>query len=242
MAVSAPRSDCQSMRGARGEAQAKEWPGAMIPAWPAVASRPSPSFSSTTVPSWPALARKYAVVTPTTPPPRTRVFTARSRPEEVACAHRILGIEHELAHASEVGGAGDLRKDPASPLDLGLAGDPAPEVESEQPSADERRPDPHETPMMEERHPRARARPARSRVDLTRAPHEGVGGHARRVRQPADEHVVHAGLPEPRHVDPELGVYRLANGRAPLGDPLRQLPPHGETEIDRKSTRLNSSH
>src|SRR5437899_1721635 len=175
MAVSAPRSDCQSMRGARGEAHAKEWPGAMIPALPAVASRPSPSFSSTTVTSWPALARKYAVVTPTTPPPRTRVFTARSRPEEVACAHRILGIEHELAHAGEVGGAGDLRKDRASPLDLGLAGDPAPEVESEQPSADERRPDPHETPMMEERHPRARARPARSRVDLTRAPHEGVG-------------------------------------------------------------------
>src|SRR2546425_599397 len=162
MAVSAPRSDCQSMRGARGEAHAKEWPGAMIPALPAVTS-------------WPALARKYAVVTPTTPPPRTRVLTARSRPEEVACAHRILGIEHELAHASEVGGAGDLRKDRASPLDLGLAGDPAPEVESEQPSADERRPDPHETPMMEERHPRARARPARSRVDLTRAPHEGVG-------------------------------------------------------------------
>src|SRR6058998_2627101 len=109
MAVSAPRSDCQSMRGARGEAHAKEWPGAMIPALPAVASRPSPSFSSTT-------------------PPRTRVFTARSRPEEVACAHRILGIEHELAHAGEVGGAGDLRKDRASPLDLGLAGDPAPEV------------------------------------------------------------------------------------------------------------------
>src|SRR2546422_1812871 len=175
MAVSAPRSDCQSMRGARGEAHAKEGPGAMIPALPAVASRPSPSFSSTTVTSWPALARKYAVVTPTTPPPRTRVFTRRSHPEEVACAHRILGIEHELAHAGEVGGAGDLRKDRASPLDLGLAGDPAPEVESEQPSADERRPDPHETPMMEERHPRARARPARSRVDLTRAPHEGVG-------------------------------------------------------------------
>src|SRR6266566_10171201 len=101
MAVSAPRSDCQSMRGARGEAHAKEWPGAMIPALPAVASRPSPSFSSTTVTSWPALARKYAVVTPTTPPPRTRVFTARSRPEEVACAHRILGIEHELAHVGE---------------------------------------------------------------------------------------------------------------------------------------------
>src|SRR3989441_10311087 len=55
--------------------------------------------------------------------------------------------------------------------------------------------------------------------------------HARRVRQLVDEHVAHAGLPEPRHVDPKLGVDRLANGRAPLGDPLRQLPPHGETEM-----------
>src|SRR6266403_1801142 len=128
IAVSAPRSDCQSMRGARGEAHANEWPGAMIPALPPVASSPTASFSSTSVTSWPALARKYAVVTPTTPPPRTRVFTARSGPEEVACAHRILGIEHELAHAGEVGGAGDLRKDRASPLDLGLAGDTAPEV------------------------------------------------------------------------------------------------------------------
>src|SRR5207249_9053223 len=123
MAVSAPRSESSSMRGARGEAHANEWPGAMIPALPPVASRPSASFSSSTVTSWPALARKYAVVTPTTPPPRTRVFTARSRPEEVACAHRILGIEQELAQAGEVGGAGDFRKDRASPLDLGLTGE-----------------------------------------------------------------------------------------------------------------------
>jgi hypothetical protein len=28
------------------------------------------------VTSWPARARKYAVVTPTTPPPSTRLFTA----------------------------------------------------------------------------------------------------------------------------------------------------------------------
>src|SRR6266545_3579058 len=96
MAVSAPRSDCQSMRGARGEAHANEWPGAMIPAFAAVASRPSASFSSTTVTSWPALARKYAVVTPTTPPPRTRVFTARSCLEQVASPHGVVGIEEEL--------------------------------------------------------------------------------------------------------------------------------------------------
>src|SRR6266481_2856929 len=113
MAVSAPRSDCQSMRGARGEAHANEWPGAMIPAFAAVASRPSASFSSTTVTSWPALARKYAVVTPTTPPPRTRVFTARSCLEQVAGPHRVVGIEEELAEAGEIGGAGDLRKDRA---------------------------------------------------------------------------------------------------------------------------------
>jgi len=58
MAVSSPRSDCSSMRGARGEAHANEWPGAMIPALEAVASSPSASFSSTTVTSWPAFARK----------------------------------------------------------------------------------------------------------------------------------------------------------------------------------------
>ena len=34
MAVSPPRSDCQSMRGARGDAHEKEWPGAMMPALP----------------------------------------------------------------------------------------------------------------------------------------------------------------------------------------------------------------
>src|SRR2546427_110944 len=145
MAVSAPRSDCQSMRGARGEAHAKEWPGAMIPALPAVASRPSPSFSSTTVTSWPALARKYAGGTPTTPPPRTRAFTARSRPAEVACAHRSLRMEHELAPAAEVGGAGDRRQDRATPLDRGLAGGPVgdplrqlpPHGETEMPGLDD---------------------------------------------------------------------------------------------------------
>src|SRR5262245_13635962 len=50
----------------------------MIPALPAEASSPTPSRSSTIVTSWPALARKYAVVTPTTPAPSTSVFMARS--------------------------------------------------------------------------------------------------------------------------------------------------------------------
>src|SRR5687768_2189108 len=83
MAVSAPRSDSHSIRGARGDAHANEWPGAMMPAFPPLASSPSPSFSSSKVTSWPALARKYAVVTPTTPPPSTRVFIATiSSPEQ----------------------------------------------------------------------------------------------------------------------------------------------------------------
>src|SRR6266571_7997214 len=177
MAVSAPRSDCQSMRGARGEAHAKEWPGAMIPALPAVASRPSPSFSSTTVTSWPALARKYAVVTPTTPPPRTRVFTARSRLEQVTGPHRVVGIEEELAEAGEIGGAGDLREDRAPALDQGLAGDSAREVEPQEPAARDRRAHAHQATVMEERHARARPRPAGRGVDLPRAPHEGVRRH-----------------------------------------------------------------
>src|SRR5215471_7654569 len=99
------------MRGARGDAHANEWPGAMMPALPPVASSPSPGFSSMSVTSWPAFARKYAVVTPTTPPPRTSVFIAgASRVEQEAGAHGIRGIEEQLAHAGDIGGAGDLRK------------------------------------------------------------------------------------------------------------------------------------
>ncbi len=58
MAVSAPLSDSHSIFGARGDAQANECPGAMIPALPDEASSPSASFSSSSVTSWPALARK----------------------------------------------------------------------------------------------------------------------------------------------------------------------------------------
>src|SRR5262245_63534534 len=128
MAVSPPRSESQSMRGARGEAHANECPGAMIPALPALASRPSASFSSTIVTSCPALARKYAVVTPTTPPPRIRVFivlaSPRSGVEQEAGPQRVGGVEQELAEAGEVGGAGDLRQDGRAILHAGLAGDP----------------------------------------------------------------------------------------------------------------------
>src|SRR5262249_44216002 len=134
MAASAPRSDCQSMRGARGEAHANEWPGAMIPALPELASSPSASFSSSRVTSWPAFARKYAVVTPTTPPPSTRVFTT-SRLEEEPSAHRVLRIEEELAEARQVRGAGDLRQDRAPAFDRGLARDASGEVEPQEPAA-----------------------------------------------------------------------------------------------------------
>src|SRR5262245_60693107 len=116
------------MRGARGEAHANEWPGAMMPALPAVASSPSPSFSSRIVTSWPALARKDAVVTPTTPPPRMRVFivpaSSRSGVEQEAGPQRVGGIEQELAEASEVRRAGDLRQDARAVLHTRLAGDP----------------------------------------------------------------------------------------------------------------------
>src|SRR5882762_3312534 len=99
------------MRGARGDAHANEWPGAMIPALPPVASRPRAAFSSTRVTSWPALPRKYAVVTPTTPPPRTSVFIApASRVEEEPGADGVGRIEEELAESGEVGRPGDLRQ------------------------------------------------------------------------------------------------------------------------------------
>src|SRR4030095_6056161 len=108
MAVSSPRSERRSMAGARGDAHAKEWPGAMIPAFPAVASRPKPSFSSSTVTSWPPRARKYAVGR----------------------------IEQELAEAREIGGAGNLGQDGRAPLYSRLASDASCEVETEQPPAD----------------------------------------------------------------------------------------------------------
>ena len=56
-AVSSTVSDRSSSIGAVGEAQAKEWPGAIRPALPALA-RVATSFSfSSTVTSWPYLAR-----------------------------------------------------------------------------------------------------------------------------------------------------------------------------------------
>src|SRR5947208_2423627 len=130
IAVSAPRSDCQSLRGALADAHANEWPGAMIPAWPPVASSPTASFSPTSVTSWPALARKYAVVTPTTPPPRTSVFIAgASRVEEESGPHGIGRIEQELAEAGEIGRPRDLRQDRGAPLHRALSRDAPRDVE-----------------------------------------------------------------------------------------------------------------
>src|SRR5688572_20410343 len=108
MAVSLPRSDCQSMRGARGEAHAKEWPGAMMPALPPVASCPRPSFSSSSVTSCPARARKNAVVTPTTPPPSTSVFIAILLPRRAQSSynggrHARGGLRRGAASGREPG-------------------------------------------------------------------------------------------------------------------------------------------
>src|SRR5919106_2395771 len=202
----------------------------MIPALPAVASSPRPSFSSSTVTSWPARARKYAVVTPTTPPPRTSVFMApASRVEQEAVPERIGGGEQGLAEAREIGRAGNLGQNGRAPLDQGLARDAPGEVEPEQPPADERRADRHETAVMEERHARARARAARRRVDLARAPHERIGRHAVGVGQLVDQDVIHAGLPEPGDLDMELGVDRLADRHSALRELARVLAPDGDT-------------
>ena len=57
IAVSCPSSERRSIAGALGEAHAKEWPGAMMPALAALASRPTPSCSSTSVTSCPSVAR-----------------------------------------------------------------------------------------------------------------------------------------------------------------------------------------
>src|SRR5215467_9092539 len=176
------------MRGARGEAHANEWPGATIPALPELASRPTPSFSSRIVTSWPALARKYAVVTPTTPPPSTRVFIG-SRLEEESGPHRIVGIEEELAEASQKRGARDLRQDRAAALDQDLAGDAAREVEAQQAAARDARARAHEPAVVEERHARAGPGAARRRVDLARPPHERVRRDSCAVGQLVHEHV-----------------------------------------------------
>src|SRR5262245_9380817 len=224
------------MRGARGEAQANEWPGVMIPALPELASRPSPSFSSRIVTSWPDLARKYAVVTPTTPPPSTRVFMGL-RLEEESGAHGIVGVEEELAEAGQVRGAGNLRKDRAAALEHGFAGDAAGEVEAQQPPARDARARAHEPAVVEERHARAGSRAAGCRVDLARPPHERVRRDTRAVGQFVHEDVVDARLAEARHTHLELGIDRVAHRHAPLGDPFSELAPHGHAELLRFDDR-----
>src|SRR5260370_18409113 len=220
------------MRGARGDAHATEWPGAMTPALRPVASSPRASFSSTSVPSWPALARKYAVVTPTTPPPRTSVFIAgASRVEEESGSHGVGRIEQELAEAGEIGGPGDLRQDRRAPLHRALPRDAPREVEAEQPAAHERVADGHHAPVVEQPHARPPAGAPGRRVHLAPAPHQRLWGHALRVRQLVDEDVLHGGLAHPRDVHPELGVHRLADGHPALRDPPHLLTPDRDADV-----------
>jgi len=56
-AVSSTVSERSSSFGAVGEAHAKEWPGAIRPALPALASVATSCSYSTTVTSWPDFAR-----------------------------------------------------------------------------------------------------------------------------------------------------------------------------------------
>jgi hypothetical protein len=48
-----------------------------------------------------------------------------------------------------------------------------------------------------------------------------------------DEHVIHAGLAEARHLDAELGVDRVTDLHPPLGDALGVLPSHRHAEVVR---------
>src|SRR4029450_11062890 len=154
--------------------------------------------------------------------------------EQVHGAHRVVGTEQELAEAREVRGAGDLGQDRRPPVfQHRLATDPGGEAEAEQPFADERGADAHETPMMEEGEACARARPTRGGVDLARTPDEGVARHPAGIRQLVDEHVVHARLPEIRCLDLELGVHCVAYGHAPLGDSLREVMPYRQARPPR---------
>src|SRR5262245_29133707 len=57
-----------------------------MPALAALASRPTPSCSSRSVTSCPSCARKYAAVTPTMPPPSTRILIRGSRRREYGAA------------------------------------------------------------------------------------------------------------------------------------------------------------
>jgi len=82
------------MRGARGEAHAKEWPGAMMPALPALASRPSPSFSSRIV-TRDRLRQEVGGRHADHAAAEHEVFIG-SRLEEEPGPQRVVGVEEEL--------------------------------------------------------------------------------------------------------------------------------------------------
>src|SRR5262249_50463788 len=123
-----------------------------------------------------------------------------SHVEEIARAHGIVGVEEDLTEAGQVRAARDLGQNGRPPFYLRLAADAGGETEAEQPLADEGGADAQEAAMVEEGETRARARPARSRVDLARSPHECVARDGGGVGKLVDEDIVHARLARPRNL------------------------------------------
>ena len=131
IAVSCPRSERRSIAGALGDAHAKEWPGAMMPALAALASRPTPSCSSTQRDLVAVLRQEVrgrdagdAAPQDEDPhvgaPPDARIRRGLSRPQDGARAvggrggGRACGLEHP---AEEPG----VRQDQPVVVDLDLA-------------------------------------------------------------------------------------------------------------------------
>ena len=85
--------------------------------------------------------------------------------------------------------------------------------------------------MVKEGHARARAGAAGRRIDLARAPDEGVRRYAIGAGQLVNEDVVDRRLPEAGHLDLKLRVDGLADGHAALGDAPDHLAIHGEAVV-----------
>ena len=75
-AAGRPSSDLTSVLSARGFAQASAWPTATCPALAKLVSHAASGWRSITVTSWPSSSSCQAVVTPTTPAPRTTTCMA----------------------------------------------------------------------------------------------------------------------------------------------------------------------
>src|SRR6185436_16532992 len=101
-------SDCQRILGARGLAQVKAWPGAIMPALEKLVSIAALSWRSITSTSCPSRARKYAVVVPMMPAPSTRIFMSPS----VRQNSRGLDLDQQPRHrqgGDRHQGGGDAR-------------------------------------------------------------------------------------------------------------------------------------